>query len=248
MKKSHIFLFIIFMFIISCGNKVTAPSVSDITYYDPNEAIIKTYPYNLYDGITATFVGTEGAFKKIAESANAIIYVEESQIDKGITKESFFSETGISASNFKGKGAQSELGGDKLAKILTIYRDINPDWLITGRGSMLREETIPLMETKEPEPAASADLVRIPIVDISVAAGSGYNNMDYIEEVDSIIMPSTMVKDGKKYLCVRVKGQSMIPSIQGFTTPSLKPVSSSWFFLISRDQGRMVQPRRSVTT
>ena len=49
MKKSHIFLFIIFMFIISCGNKVTAPSVSDITYYDPNEAIIKTYPYNLYD-------------------------------------------------------------------------------------------------------------------------------------------------------------------------------------------------------
>ena len=138
------------------------------------------------------------------------LYIE----NKGITKESFFSETGISASNFKGKGAQSELGGDKLAKILTIYRDINPDWLITGRGSMLREETIPLMETKEPEPAASADLVRIPIVDISVAAGSGYNNMDYIEEVDSIIMPSTMVKDGKKYLCVRVKGQSMIPSIQ----------------------------------
>ena len=86
MKKSYIFLFIIFIFIISCGNKVTAPSVSDITYYDPNEAIIKTYPYNLYDGITSTFVGTEGAFKKIAESANAIIYVEESQIDKGITK------------------------------------------------------------------------------------------------------------------------------------------------------------------
>ena len=91
---------------------------------------------------------------------------------------------------------------------------LSAEWLLSGRGSMLKEETIPLMETKEPEPAASSDLVRIPIVDISVAAGSGYNNTDYIEEVDSIIMPSTMVKDGKKYLCVRVKGQSMIPSIQ----------------------------------
>ena len=86
MKKSHIFLFIIFMFIISCGNKVTAPSVSDITYYDPNEAIIKTYTYSIKDNKDQSMIAKEGAFKKIAESANAIIYVEESQIDKGITK------------------------------------------------------------------------------------------------------------------------------------------------------------------
>ncbi|MEI0558297.1 hypothetical protein [Brachyspira intermedia] len=91
MKKSYIFLFIIFMFIISCGNKVTVPNDGSITYYDPNNTIIKTYPYNLYDGITSTFVGTEGAFKKIAESANAIIYVEESYVDKGITKEDVIS-------------------------------------------------------------------------------------------------------------------------------------------------------------
>ena len=86
MKKSHIFLFIIFMFIISCGNKVTAPSVSDITYYDPNNTIIKTYTYNIKDNKDQSMIAKEGAFKKIAESANAIIYVEESQIDKGITK------------------------------------------------------------------------------------------------------------------------------------------------------------------
>ncbi|MEI0558299.1 hypothetical protein [Brachyspira intermedia] len=86
MKKSYIFLFIIFIFIISCGNKVTAPSVSDITYYDPNEAIIKTYTYNIKDNKDQSMIAKEGAFKKIAESANAIIYVEESQIDKGITK------------------------------------------------------------------------------------------------------------------------------------------------------------------
>ena len=61
--------------------------------------------------------------------------------------------------------------------------------------------------------ASTDDFVRIPIVDISVAAGSGYNNPDYIEEVECISMPASMIKDGKVYLCVRVKGQSMVPSI-----------------------------------
>lgn len=90
--------------------------------------------------------------------------------------------------------------------------EINTDWLITGRGSMLREERQPEAK-QEPLVTTNADIINIPIVDISVAAGSGYINPDYIEEVDSIAMPSSMIKDGKKYLCVRVKGQSMVPSI-----------------------------------
>jgi len=53
-----------------------------------------------------------------------------------ISRESFYRETGISASNFKGSGLRSELGGDKIAKILTIYPRLNPDWLLTGRGDM----------------------------------------------------------------------------------------------------------------
>lgn len=57
---------------------------------------------------------------------------------KGITKELFFSDTGISSSNFKGSGRKSELGGDKIAKILTIYPDLNSGWLLTGKGDMLK--------------------------------------------------------------------------------------------------------------
>ena len=91
MKKIYTFLFIIFMFIISCGNKVTSPNDGTITYYDPNNAIVKTYSYSINDAKTDNMIATEGAFKKIAESANAIIYVEESQVDKGITKESILS-------------------------------------------------------------------------------------------------------------------------------------------------------------
>lgn len=58
---------------------------------------------------------------------------------QGLTKKSFFDKTGISASNFKGKGAQSELGGDKIVTILTIYKNINPYWLLLGQGNMLNE-------------------------------------------------------------------------------------------------------------
>ena len=57
---------------------------------------------------------------------------------KHINKLNFYAETGISASNFKGNGSKSELGGDKIAKILTLYNDLNPNWLLTGQGSMLK--------------------------------------------------------------------------------------------------------------
>lgn len=67
---------------------------------------------------------------------------------------------------------------------------------------------IPTAKSENPE------LVGVPVVDISVAAGSGFENSDYLTEVDSIYFPKTMIHDGKTYLCVRIKGESMAPSLQ----------------------------------
>lgn len=61
---------------------------------------------------------------------------------KGITKKSFYETTGISSSNFKGLGAKSELGGDKIITILTIYDEINPIWLLLGEGNMLKDKSV----------------------------------------------------------------------------------------------------------
>ena len=60
---------------------------------------------------------------------------------KGISKTSFYEASGIAASNFKGAGATSELGGDKIAKVLTLYEDLNADWLLTGRGNIFATKT-----------------------------------------------------------------------------------------------------------
>ena len=95
-------------------------------------------------------------------------------------------------------------------RVFSLCEHINIDWLLTGRGSMRNGDAV---IEQEPQPAENANIVHIPIVDISVAAGSGFNNPDYIEEVDSIAMPASMIKGRKDYLCIRVKGHSMIPSI-----------------------------------
>lgn len=56
--------------------------------------------------------------------------------EKSIKKESFYRETGMSASNFKGAGLKSDLGIDKVVKILTVYPELNNHlhWLIKGEG------------------------------------------------------------------------------------------------------------------
>lgn len=66
-----------------------------------------------------------------------------------------------------------------------------------------------------PIPACDdSDMVSIPVVDISVAAGSGFYNPDQLSEIDCIQMPRSMVKGSQPHLCVRIKGESMVPTLQ----------------------------------
>lgn len=58
------------------------------------------------------------------------------------------------------------------------------------------------------------NVVSIPVVDISVAAGAGATNPDWMEEIDCIRMPRTLMKHNKTYLCVRIRGDSMSPTLQ----------------------------------
>lgn len=78
---------------------------------------------------------------KISTIKENILYFVEKQ---GIKKTDFYEKTEISASNFKGSGLKSEIGGDKIVKILSLFPEINPEWLLTGKGEMLREKISPL--------------------------------------------------------------------------------------------------------
>ncbi len=71
---------------------------------------------------------------------------------KGIKKSDFFESTGISASNFKGNAKLSELGGDKIAKILAIYEDLSAEWLMANRGDMLKTKRTLTQQDSKPSP------------------------------------------------------------------------------------------------
>lgn len=68
---------------------------------------------------------------------------------KGITKYRFYQDTGISNGVLDKNTGLSE---DNIEKIISYYIDINPLWLITGKGDMLIKEHDELdVAVKEPE-------------------------------------------------------------------------------------------------
>jgi len=58
--------------------------------------------------------------------------------NQGIKKEEFYKKVGIARANFSGTGKNSELGGDKIVKILNIFPKIDANWLLTGNGEMIK--------------------------------------------------------------------------------------------------------------
>lgn len=63
--------------------------------------------------------------------------------NKGVTISNFFSSIGVSYSNFKGKQLESSPSADLVAKIKSNFPDVNTDWLLTGEGEMLIQDSTP---------------------------------------------------------------------------------------------------------
>lgn len=60
---------------------------------------------------------------------------------QGIPKGEFYEKISVPQSNFGGKSMKSSLASSKITEILTQYPDLNSDWLLLGRGEMLRSAT-----------------------------------------------------------------------------------------------------------
>lgn len=55
-----------------------------------------------------------------------------------IPKENFFSELGVTSANFRGNAKQTPLNSTVIENIFTMYPDVNLEWLLTGKGEMLK--------------------------------------------------------------------------------------------------------------
>lgn len=54
----------------------------------------------------------------------------------------------------------------------------------------------------------------IPVTDLSVAAGGGIYNEEHIDISESILLPPSLLRPGHTYLCGKIKGISMAPTLQ----------------------------------
>lgn len=66
-----------------------------------------------------------------------IIYFADT---KGGGRTFFMKKTGIKKGMFDPKDIDRAVGSDKISNILDFYQNVNAEWLITGRGSMLKQE------------------------------------------------------------------------------------------------------------
>ncbi len=64
---------------------------------------------------------------------------------KGIPKEKFYQKIGMTSANFRGEAKSRPLNSNAIENILSEIPDLNIEWLITGKGSMLQD-----MEVQKP--------------------------------------------------------------------------------------------------
>lgn len=59
---------------------------------------------------------------------------------KGITIEIFLESIGMTYGSFKGKAKKGTLNSTAIEEIYTNYPDVSLEWLITGKGEMLKSD------------------------------------------------------------------------------------------------------------
>ena len=163
---------------------------------------------------------------------------------KGISKSKFSKITGIHPANFKGKGLKSEIGGDKLNKILSHFPEINPEWLITGEGEMLRSGADERPASMVPAPEGRG----IPLV--QAQANAGHGNFDL----------AALAKDVKEHyvipkfrhmnvdFLIEITGNSMAPKYYSGDIVAVRRLENpnyiQWnrpHLIGTRDQGLLVK-------
>lgn len=157
----------------------------------------------------------------------------------GIKKIDFYNNTGIESSNFKGKNKISQPGGDMLVKILTLYPQLSAEWLLTGRGSMIKDDTLPIAHQ------TTDNHDGIPLIPFSAMAGALTGENSVLEyECERYIVPAF---NGADFL-ISVKGNSMIPTyISGDIVACQRVPMTSLFFqwnkpyVLDTSQGALIK-------
>ncbi|MCF2738428.1 S24 family peptidase [Bacteroides caecigallinarum] len=139
---------------------------------------------------------------------------------KGITIAAFERSIGMSNASF-GKSLKNgkAIGTDKLENILSIYKDINPDWLLTGKGSMLRSG-----EKPEEIPSVNQSYKGAPYFNVDFLGGFDLMENEQTRTPDYYIDYKPYNKEGVVWC--NLTGHSMEPELSNGDVIALKEVNT----------------------
>lgn len=156
---------------------------------------------------------------------------------KGISKNKFYNETGISNGILDKK---SGLSMDTVEKFYSTYPEINPEWLLTGEGNMLKEHNnLPIaVKTYNPDEG-------IPLIPTEAMGGVASGEVSVLElDCERYVIP--MFK-GADFL-IPVKGSSMIPKYNSGDIVACKkvPMQDIFFqwnkvYVLDTNQGAIIK-------
>ncbi len=129
---------------------------------------------------------------------------------KGISKNKFYQETGISNGTLD---KSSGLSLETVEKFYTIYPEINPDWLITGKGDMIKsDKNLNVISSNRKTTDGRIEEQEVPLYDFEATAGLKdlFNSDTPRKVLDTIKIPNIPKCDG----AISVTGDSMYPLLK----------------------------------
>src|SRR5690625_3349560 len=136
-------------------------------------------------------------------------------------------------------GATKSLRGESLVKAAEFLQ-VDELWLATGKGSMARSADKP-MRLEVVQKNQRPQHIRLPILEVSPAAGAGREPVDYPAVIDYLEVPEAWAKhrlgrDLSKYRVLPVSGDSMSPTINDgdlvFVDTSVKAFDAEGIYVI----------------
>lgn len=162
-----------------------------------------------------------------------------------ITTNNFSQKIGVSEGAIRKVMTQNTtLRSDTLDKISQNFADINIDWLVTGRGEMLRSD----LPAAHP---ASMPGEGIPLIPINAMAGVFTGEQVVLElECDRYVVPA--FKDAE--FLITVKGSSMVPKYNSGDIVACKRMPLDTFFqwnkvyVLDTEQGPLIKRVKKGTS
>jgi len=155
---------------------------------------------------------------------------------EGISKQSFYKNAGLKRGILDADKLDSSISDIYLTRIIANYPKLNIEWLLTGKGSMLRDDSV--------SEAFSAS--GLPLITIDALAGWGQGDMQVMpHDVKKYTVPE--FAELKADFMITVKGDSMYPHYHTGDIVACKKLPLDTFFqwnkvyVLDTVQGAMIK-------